>query len=389
MVRKSKYIVLIPMVAILSFLHITTILAQPYITQQGSKVDGVYEWSDDDNWTAAGVPVPRTSGINDEIIVEGYITVGSAADPIGLSFANLGANTDEIIINGTLVVYGNVTFNANAMSLVVNGTMIVLGSFSAANKADVENGGQLLITGNMTLTGGQQDYIGEGNSTGSNLFVGGNITGNGDTANASNDNDPLSNFSPAIQDFINGTTTILPITLGHFSVNAESNSTKLVWQTITEENFDFFSIERSEDGENFYEIGTIPGHGNSNDPINYSFIDEHPLFGLSYYRLNAIDYDGTYEKFQILPIEFIPDDLKVSIYPNPGNGNNTTLRLGLPVEAKLKTVSVYSLSGEQILEKTLEVGNNGLDFQKGLEKGLYFAKIQIDNYTTTRKLVIN
>lgn len=389
MVKNSKRTVFILTAFILSFLDLATILAQPYITQEGTKVDEVYKWSDDANWTGAGVPVPRTSGINDEIILNGYITVGSPSSRLDLSFATLGANTDEIIINGTLVVYGDVTFLANAMSLVVNGKMIVFGSFSAANKADVENGGQLLITGNMTLTGGQQDYIGEGNSTGSNLFVGGNITGNGDTANASNDNDPLSNFTPAIQDFINGTTTILPITLGHFSVNAESNSTKLVWQTITEENFDFFSIERSEDGENFYEIGTVPGHGNSNDPINYSFKDEHPLFGLSYYRLNAIDYDGTYERFQILPVEFIPDDLQVSIYPNPGNGNNTTLRLGLPIDAKLITVNIYSLSGEQILEKTLEVGNNDLDFQKQLDKGLYFVKVQIDNYTTTKKLIIN
>lgn len=390
MARKYKCIVLIPMVLILSLLHITTILAQPYVTQENTLVGGVYPWSTDANWTAAGLPVPRTSGINDEIIVNGYITVGSSGSPLGLSFANLGNNSDEIVINGTLVVYGDVTFNTNAMSLVVNGTMIVFGSFSASNKADVTNGGMLLITGDMTLTGGNQDYNGSTSNDDGTLYVGGTIVpGSGDDEAAIDDNDNIESFPPDIQDFIEGTTTILPITLGHFSVNVESNSTRLNWQTITEENFDFFSIERSEDGENFYEIGTVPGHGNSNDPIDYSFEDENPLFGLSYYRLNAIDYDGTYEKFQVLPVEFIPDDLQVSIYPNPGNGNNMRLRLGLPTEAKIKTVSIWSLSGEQILERSLGVGKNELNLPKHLGKGFYFAKIQIDNYTTTRKLIIN
>jgi hypothetical protein len=105
--------------------------------------------------------------------------------------------------------------------------------------------------------------------------------------------------------------------------------------------------------------------------------------------LNAIDYDGTYEKFQILPVEFIPPDLQVSIYPNPGNNNNMKLRLGLPTEAKIKTVSVYNLSGEQILEKILTTGQNELDLSSRMQKGFYFAKIHIDNYTITKKLIIN
>jgi hypothetical protein len=134
--------------------------------------------------------------------------------------------------------------------------------------------------------------------------------------------------------------SLLAIVLGKFNASQQSNSVELEWQTISEENFDYFSIERSEDGDIFYEISSVPGHGNSNDPIDYSFVDENPLFGTSFYRLNAIDYDGTYEKFQTLSVEFIPDDLQVSIYPNPGNSDNMTLRLGSPSEAKLKTISI-------------------------------------------------
>ena len=182
---------------------------------------------------------------------------------------------------------------------------------------------------------------------------------------------------------------LLPIVLGVFKALSDASNVTLEWETISEENFDFFSIERSEDGENFYEIGTVPGNGNSTERIQYSYVDNNPVFGTSFYRLNAIDYDGTYEKFQSISIEFLPNELNVSLYPNPGNGKDMRIQLGLPVEAKLKTVSIYNFSGDLIVSKELKVGNNNLNFERQLPKGLYYAKIQIDNYFLSKKLVIN
>lgn len=358
-------------------------------TQNVTILNGNYYWSNTDNWVSGTQPSGVHTGIEENVVV----ATGSKITRDGnLTFTTIGGNpTETLTVNGTLIVTGNVTFANVSQSLVVNGLMIVLGNFEANNKADVTASGQLLIKGTMTLNNGNQDYNGEGSDTGSNLYVGmGPVIGSSsDVGLANGDNDPLTNFPQDIQDFINGVSSILPIVLGNFSADSNENLIKLNWQTISEENFDFFSIERSEDGQNFYEIGTVLGHGDSNDPIDYNFVDENPLFGTSFYRLNAIDYDGTYEKFQVLSVEFIPDELQVSIYPNPGNGKKMSLRLGLPTEASVKTVSVYNLSGEQILEKELKVGKNELDIQQYLGKGFYFAKIQIDNYTTTKKLIIN
>ena len=229
-------------------------------------------------------------------------------------------------------------------------------------------------------------------------FICGNtiLIGNGgcDTANGEEDTSPPYCAADGITgptgfDQTGETPSVLPIVLGKFSALVSKNSIELEWQTITEENFDFFSIERSNDGENFYEIGTVPGHGNSNQPIDYSFTDDNPIFGKSYYRLNAIDYDGSYEKFQILSVEFIPDALQISIYPNPSKSENMNILLALPVEAQIKTIDVYSFSGELILKKDLQSGLNNILLDRQLPKGLYYAKIQIDNFTESRKLIIN
>ena len=181
----------------------------------------------------------------------------------------------------------------------------------------------------------------------------------------------------------------MPIVLSKFVYEIFKDNLILNWETISEENFDTFSIERSEDGINFYEIGTVLGNGNSSKRIQYSYVDKNPLFGTSFYRLNAIDYDGTYEKFQSLSVEYIPNELNVSFYPNPGNGHNLSIQLGLPIDAKFKSVSVYNFSGDVVLNRALKIGNNNLNFEHQLPKGLYFAKIQIDNYFLSKKLIVN
>lgn len=71
-----------------------------------------------------------------------------------------------------------------------------------------------------------------------------------------------------------------------------SNSVYLEWQTAAEVNCLLFRLERSTDGLNWQEIGTLAGQGNSDVPKLYTLIDLHPEGGMNYYRLSAWDYNG-------------------------------------------------------------------------------------------------
>ncbi|MFT7032715.1 MAG: hypothetical protein ACJA2S_001216 [Cyclobacteriaceae bacterium] len=330
----------------------------------------------DGNGTTCGQMASGTE-FNGDVVVDVdnniEITVRNNVDIVG-SFPITGGPGSGFTVDGG---GAGITFQVSE-DIGDNGNNGVL--YSVPNTNDVMNADGTFYGKNNS------DFSGSGTISGGTLNVKNGSTCPSPCPITNNFNDCINGSG---QTFCDDNNVILPIVLGRFELVKLERSVELEWQTITEENFDFFSIERSEDGENFYEIGTVPGHGNSNDPIDYSFVDKNPLFGTSFYRLNAIDYDGTYEKFQILPVEFIPPDLQVSIYPNPGNNNNMKLRLGLPTEAKIKTVSVYNLSGEQILEKILTTGQNELDLSSRMQKGFYFAKIHIDNYTITKKLIIN
>ena len=87
----------------------------------------------------------------------------------------------------------------------------------------------------------------------------------------------------------------LPIELTYFNAQSSGNSVLCRWETVTENNNDYFDIERSENASDFNPIGRVEGVGNSIQSIRYQFLDTNPLNGTSYYRLKQVDINGEYQ----------------------------------------------------------------------------------------------
>ncbi len=136
------------------------------------------------------------------------------------------------------------------------------------------------------------------------------------------------NFGAQLQaDIVNGsalidhvritvfTTSVLPVTLIDFQAKQNQETVDLTWLTGSEQNSDYYLIERSSDGINFELIGNVKAVGNSSNLQKYSFTDENPLIGLNYYRLKQFDMDGRETDFGIQSVTFVQSDSQV--FPNP------------------------------------------------------------------------
>ncbi len=112
----------------------------------------------------------------------------------------------------------------------------------------------------------------------------------------------------------------LPVEWLSFDVKSASNGRENLceWVTATEENNDYFTIQRSLDNEHWTDIGVVDGGGNSLSKRNYVFYDRNPLYGLSYYRIAQTDFDGDVQYSETRTIHRIADT-DFSIYPNPAN----------------------------------------------------------------------
>jgi hypothetical protein len=120
------------------------------------------------------------------------------------------------------------------------------------------------------------------------------------------------------------TTSPLPIKLIYFDANCADRKAIINWATASENNNDFFTLERANDGIIFQEVGTFKAVGNSSQTMNYSFTDTDPFQGVNYYKLKQTDFNGMEEYFDIISINCIDNNaLNMKIYPNPAGAYMT------------------------------------------------------------------
>lgn len=188
----------------------------------------------------------------------------------------------------------------------------------------------------------------------------------------------------------------LPIELSFFRAELwDDNDVMLTWETYTEINNDYFTIEHSLNGKDYTQIGKVQGAGNSTDILNYEFLHENPENGENYYRLKQTDFDGQFEYFDIKSVYVESgggvDDLYVDrVGPNPFT-SEITLRY-FSSGTRNMTLTMYSLSGGVVLQHQIgsQPGSNRLDLQdlSGLSNGTYLLELTDNqNYRETVKVI--
>ncbi len=166
--------------------------------------------------------------------------------------------------------------------------------------------------------------------------------------------------------------TTLPVELLSFQAEADEqgNVTNVMWSTASENNNDFFTIERSGDGTSWKEVLMVPGAGNSQHDIHYYETDRNPLMGLSYYRLKQTDFDGQFKYSHMVSVLFGDYDGTMTARPNPAR--DYVIVLGDP--ENLQVLRVINVLGQDVSDK-IKVRSVGFTEKKldisRLPKGLY------------------
>ncbi len=112
----------------------------------------------------------------------------------------------------------------------------------------------------------------------------------------------------------------LPVGLVSFEATAVNNSSVLLsWETSSEQNNDYFVVERSASGaDGWAEVAVVDGAGNSQTPRYYTDTDYMPLSGISYYRLKQVDFNG---QERVHDMQSVYIDMSGSgeliLFPNP------------------------------------------------------------------------
>jgi hypothetical protein len=161
------------------------------------------------------------------------------------------------------------------------------------------------IAGNLEITAGTLNLSTITTHTTASLsFVGTNQSGGswGSTASsATRKNNTY--FTTGITGIINNTSAVLPINLLSFDGFKNDGYNTLYWSTASEFNNDFFTIEKTTDGNTYNIVGIVNGSGDSQILNNYELQDFNLEKTINYYRLKQTDYNGKYKYSDIISID--------------------------------------------------------------------------------------
>ena len=95
----------------------------------------------------------------------------------------------------------------------------------------------------------------------------------------------------------------LPITLLYFTAKNVDQYNRIEWATASEDNNDYFLLEKTKDGTDFSLVCRVNGAGNSSSKLIYEYYDLVAFDGIVYYRLKQVDYDGVETKYDMVSVD--------------------------------------------------------------------------------------
>lgn len=185
----------------------------------------------------------------------------------------------------------------------------------------------------------------------------------------------------------------LPIELIKFNANCDRGSTMVTWTTASETNNDYFTVERSQDGNFFEEVGVVDGAGTTSQLNSYFLEDKYPYAGTSYYRLKQTDFDGNYDYSDMIAVSCSGNDDTefelVSAYDDGFGNMNIAFTAG---ENDVYTATLFDIQGRLLIEESGKTysGTNQVKLNvANYARGIYMLTLRNEQKAISKRVMLN
>ena len=173
-----------------------------------------------------------------------------------------------------------------------------------------------------------------------------------------------------------------PIKLVSFTLQQSENYNDIKWKTAMESNVREFSIQSSADAISFASIGKVNA-SNQQNGSSYSFRHFNSSGKKTFYRLQTIDNDGTFEYSKIISTSSRNETDPIKLYPP--SGSSMLVELNAPFNS-IRVVNMYG----QIIVKQPTGNSSGITYlnTSGWKKGVYVLIADDNGNHLTKKFLI-
>lgn len=183
----------------------------------------------------------------------------------------------------------------------------------------------------------------------------------------------------------------LPVNLIAFNASMINKKVAVTWTTSAEKNASHYVVQRSTDGAEFSDAGTVFTDGNATTTRSYSFQDmvNTNAKGVLYYRLKMVDMDGQfdYSMVRLVKLGDANGKLELQAFPNPVVNE---LRVTIP-EAWQNRQVIYELyTGDgQLLKRFLNKSATQTEIigMQQYQPGVYVVKALNDAEMASQRII--
>jgi hypothetical protein len=183
---------------------------------------------------------------------------------------------------------------------------------------------------------------------------------------------------------------VLPVTIINFKAYQKGSGVEIDWSALNEINFDHYEVQRSTDGVSFTTFARVNA-ANKGNISNYSETDPSPVNGNNYYRVKAIDNDGSVRYTAIARINICCNKATVTIYPNPVLNKIFNVQLSNMPAGNYKVI-MYNSIGQQVILKTLtHIGGSvtqSFKLSSTITAGSYFVRVFNESTNVVVTLIV-
>ena len=180
----------------------------------------------------------------------------------------------------------------------------------------------------------------------------------------------------------------LPVELLSFDAEYNGATVDINWYTASEINNDYFDLERSSDGIDFNSIARLYGAGHSSLIQEYYYEDTQPVYGVSYYRLKQVDYDGQTSYSDPVAIQITDEDLSKFWFDT----DNSNINIILSKDETDAVLQITDLQGKVVYIEKLCAGQQQYIINvnaNSVDKGIYIMSLKTSKAVQSKRVFIN
>ncbi|RZM15359.1 MAG: T9SS type A sorting domain-containing protein, partial [Pedobacter sp.] len=191
-------------------------------------------------------------------------------------------------------------------------------------------------------------------------------------------------FAPAV---------IVPLLVTKIKATPVGKNIRVDWAVEYEMNLSHYEVQKSVDGISFNVIGQVATRNTGNSAL-YDMIDENVVKGMNYYRIVAVERDGTKVKTDVVSVNIKEESVKqsINIFPNPVTNNKIQLQF-VGQQTGLYAVRLTNIAGQVLYTGGLSLSSGTstkvVEPSTILTPGVYQLEIYgPDHSQQTQKLIV-